>query len=131
MRVERLDCPRGSVVVFKNKSAHAVEPKPVDSVTTRWNFGTVITNRLQSDVVRLRFHIDDPVQAWKNDGHTSHRGSMTPAWAQRRVRGSAGALMPPVTARDAVTVCFARPTGRRLASSRSIEPYATPAPAIA
>ena len=102
MRVERLDCPRGSVVVFKNKSAHAVEPKPVDSVTTRWNFGTVITNRLQSDVVRLRFHIDDPVQAWKNDGHTSHRGSMTPAWAQRRVRGSAGALMPPVTARDAV-----------------------------
>ena len=80
MRVERLDCPRGSVVVFKNKSAHAVEPKPVDSVTTRWNFGT----------------------AWKNDGHTSHRGSMTPAWAQRRVRGSAGALMPPVTARDAV-----------------------------
>ena len=48
MRVERLDCPRGSVVVFKNKSAHAVEPKPVDSVTTRWNFGTVITNRLQA-----------------------------------------------------------------------------------
>ena len=42
------------------------------------------------------------MQAWKNDGHTSHRGSMTPAWAQRRVRGSAGALMPPVTARDAV-----------------------------
>ena len=27
---------------------------------------------------------------------------MTPAWAQRRVRGSVGALMPPVTARDAV-----------------------------
>ena len=51
MRVERLACPRGSVVVFKNKSAHAVEPKPVDSVTTRWNFGTVITNRLQAKML--------------------------------------------------------------------------------
>jgi hypothetical protein len=31
LRVERLACPTGSVVVFSNKAAHAVEPKPLDS----------------------------------------------------------------------------------------------------
>ena len=87
LRVERLACPTGSVVVFSNKVAHAVEPKPLDSTTTRWNFST----------------------SWKNEGHTSHRGSMTPGWAQRRVRGAG--LLPPVSPRDAVPDGYATPSG--------------------
>ena len=80
LRIERLECPAGTVVVFSNKAAHAVEPKPLESTTTRWNFST----------------------AWKNEGHTSHRGSMTPNWAQKRVRGTVKRLEPPVSPRDAV-----------------------------
>ena len=33
--------------------------------------------------------------ARKNEEHTSHRGSMTPSWAQSRVRSAAGRLLPP------------------------------------
>jgi hypothetical protein len=89
LRVERLACPPGSVVVFSNKAAHAVEPKPLGSTTTRWNFST----------------------SWKNEGHTSHRGSMTPDWAKRRVRGTRGQLLPPVSPRDAVPDGYATASG--------------------
>jgi hypothetical protein len=40
--------------------------------------------------------------ARKNEEHTSHRGSMTPSWAQSRVRSAAGRLLPPVAPRDAI-----------------------------
>ena len=78
MGVERLACPPGSAVVMETKAAHAVEPKPEGSNTVRWSFTT----------------------GWKNAEHSSHRGSMTPAFAQRNL-GEGG--RPPTSPRDAVS----------------------------
>ena len=114
MGVERLACPPGSAVVMETKAAHAVEPKPEGSNSvrepprSRCHLGCILLKTIASRCTISWRTGWSFTTGWKNAEHSSHRGSMTPAFAQRNL-GEGG--RPPTSPRDAVPDGYGTATG--------------------